>query len=111
MVCEVCLGWRGGSSYGEGGRRMRSCCPTTSQILRPPGFGFGLSRLRIYIATSLGGVLSLWQHDKGRLISDKPIFKVYRVLAGGLSFFCSRKFLNMEIPSVFGLINRIKFEK
>ena len=22
---------------------MRSCCPTTSQILRPPGFGFCLS--------------------------------------------------------------------
>ena len=28
-VCEVSLGR---SSYGEGGRRMRSCHPTTSQI-------------------------------------------------------------------------------
>ena len=25
------------SSYGEGGRGMRSCCPTTSQILGLPG--------------------------------------------------------------------------
>ena len=29
---------------GEGGRGMRSCCPTTSQILWPPGFGFFLRR-------------------------------------------------------------------
>ena len=36
-VCEVSLGRREGGSYGEGGRRMRSCCPTTSQILRPTG--------------------------------------------------------------------------
>ena len=38
-VVEVSLGRRGRSSYGEGGRVMRSCCSTTSQILRPPGFG------------------------------------------------------------------------
>ena len=35
-VCEVSLEQRGGSSYGKG---MRSCGPTTSQILGPLGFG------------------------------------------------------------------------
>ena len=39
-VCEVSLGRREGSSYGESGRGMRSCCPTTSQILGPTGTGF-----------------------------------------------------------------------
>ena len=42
-VWDVSLGRRGRSSYGEGERGMRSCSPTTSQILRPPGFGFCLS--------------------------------------------------------------------
>ena len=41
-VCEICLGRRGGSSYGVGGRGMRSCCSTTSQILGPPGIGFSI---------------------------------------------------------------------
>ena len=36
------LGERGGSSYGEGGRGMRSGGPTTSQILGPPGSCFSL---------------------------------------------------------------------
>ena len=31
---EVSLGR---SSYGEGGMGLRSCCPTTSQYLGPPG--------------------------------------------------------------------------
>ena len=39
-VCEVSLGRRGGSSYGEGGRGMTSCGPATFQILGPPGIGF-----------------------------------------------------------------------
>ena len=38
-VCVVSLGRRGRSNYGEDGRGMRSCCPTTSQILGPPGIG------------------------------------------------------------------------
>ena len=42
-VCEVLLGQRGGSSYGEGGRGMRSCGPSNSQILGPTGIGFRLS--------------------------------------------------------------------
>ena len=36
-VCDLNLGRSGRSSYGEAGRGMRSCCPTTTQILRPPG--------------------------------------------------------------------------
>ena len=43
-VCEVSLGRRGASSYGKGGRGMRSCGPTTSQILRPPWVGFSSLR-------------------------------------------------------------------
>ena len=39
-VFEVCLGRRGGSSYGEGVKGMRSCCPIIFQILGPPGIGF-----------------------------------------------------------------------
>ena len=39
-VCDVGLGRRGGSNYGEGGKGMRSCGPATSQILGPPGTGF-----------------------------------------------------------------------
>ena len=46
-VCEICLGQREGSSYGEGGMGMRSCDPLTSQILGPPGFGFWLSDLYV----------------------------------------------------------------
>ena len=34
---EVSLRRRGRSSYGEGGRGLRSCCPTTSEYLGPPG--------------------------------------------------------------------------
>ena len=34
-VYEISLGQKGWSSYGEGGRGMRSCRPTTSQNLRP----------------------------------------------------------------------------
>ena len=44
-IFEVSLGRRGRSSYGEGGREMRSFCPTTSQVLGPPGFGFSLSQM------------------------------------------------------------------
>jgi len=39
-VCEVCLGRRGRSSYGEGVRGMRNCCPTTSEFLKVPWIGF-----------------------------------------------------------------------
>ena len=42
-VCEVSLGQRGGSSYGKDGRGVKSCGPTTSQILGPPGSGFSLN--------------------------------------------------------------------
>ena len=48
-VCEVCVEQRGRSSYGEVGRGMRSCGPTTSQILGPPGLGFSLSILQIVV--------------------------------------------------------------
>ena len=41
-ICEVSLGQRGGSSYGEGGKGMRNCSPATSQILGSPGSGFNL---------------------------------------------------------------------
>ena len=43
---EVSLGRRGRSSYGEGGRGIRSCCPATSQILELPGIGFCMSRFK-----------------------------------------------------------------
>ena len=42
-VGEPSFGQRGRSSYGEGGREMRSCGPTISQILGPAGFGLKLS--------------------------------------------------------------------
>ena len=48
-VCEVSLGQGGGNSFGEVGRGMRSCGPTTSQILGPPGLGFSLSILQIVV--------------------------------------------------------------
>ena len=38
-VCEVSLGQKGGSSYGEVGRGMKSCGPT-SQILGPTGLEY-----------------------------------------------------------------------
>ena len=48
-VCEVSLGWREASSYGEGGWGMRSCCPTTSQFLGLPGFWFQLTNNTRYV--------------------------------------------------------------
>ena len=51
-VCEVSLGQRGGSSYAECGKGMRTkmiCRPATSQILGPPGSGYRLSRFNVSI--------------------------------------------------------------
>ena len=46
---EISLGQKGWSSYGEGGRGMRSCRPTTYLILGPPGIGFSLSHVRLSV--------------------------------------------------------------
>ena len=81
-VCEVSLGRRGKSSNGEGGRGMRSCCPTTSQILRPPGFGFCLqnwllSTYRYWLRTTNNDQLSpipcLEFHQGTKPISHKKL--------------------------------------
>ena len=57
-VCEVRLGRRGGSFYGEGGRGMRSCCPITSQIVGPPRFGFYLSNGKLNPGTGFDFVFT-----------------------------------------------------
>ena len=49
-IWEVRLGQRGGSSFGKSRRGMRSYCPTTSQILGPPGTGFCFSRYFILVS-------------------------------------------------------------
>ena len=38
---------------GEGGRGMRSCCPTTPQILGPPGFWLLLESLSLKFALTV----------------------------------------------------------
>jgi len=58
-VCEISLGQRGENSYGKGGKGLRSCSPTTSQILGPPGSGFTLKR-------NCNEVLAWFALDKGK---------------------------------------------
>ena len=57
-ACEISLGRRGGSSYGEGERGIRSCCPKTSQFIRPPGIRLQLEplheRARVMIIRDVG---------------------------------------------------------
>ena len=55
---EESLGRRGRSSYGDGGRGLRSCCPTTSQYLGPPGSWFLLEPYSIL--TIISNILGMF---------------------------------------------------
>ena len=77
-VYEVRLGRRGRSSYGEVGRGMRSCCPTTSQILGPPGIGFCLSCFLIKFGDAIFcGNIDTFMFMNGIFMNLRKIIRAY----------------------------------